>query len=67
MDNKENLLSLEEAARRLGMKTVTLRMWASRRRIARCKIGRAVRIPESEVARIIHESLIPAAPEHGSR
>ena len=63
MNEKENLLSLEEAAKRLGMKTITLRMWASRRKIARCKIGRAVRIPESEIKRIIESSLIPALPE----
>jgi excisionase family DNA binding protein len=57
------LLSIEDAARRLGLKPVTLRMWASRRKIARCKIGRAVRIPESEIERIIASSLIPALPE----
>ena len=63
MDTKQNLLTLEQASQRLGMKVVTLRMWASRRKIARCKIGRSVRIPESEIARIIESSLIPAAPE----
>jgi excisionase family DNA binding protein len=59
---KEVLVTLEEAARQLGMKTVTLRMWASQRKIARCKIGRAVRIPQSEIDRIIESSLIPASP-----
>jgi excisionase family DNA binding protein len=67
MKDHETLVSLEEAARRLGMKTVTLRMWASRRKIARCKIGRAVRIPESEIERIIESSMIPAILERGSR
>jgi excisionase family DNA binding protein len=60
---KQTLLTLEEAAGRLGMKVVTLRMWAVRRRIARCKIGRSVRIPESEIDRIIESSLVPALPE----
>jgi excisionase family DNA binding protein len=62
---KENnvLLTLEQAAARLGMKPVTLRMWASSRKIARCKIGRAVRIPESEIQKIIERNLIPALPE----
>jgi excisionase family DNA binding protein len=60
---KQTLLTLEEAAGRLGMKVVTLRMWAARRRIARCKIGRSVRIPSDEVDRIIEASLIPALPE----
>jgi excisionase family DNA binding protein len=65
--NDTKLLTLEEAARRLGLKPVTLRMWASARKIARCKIGRAVRIPESEVLRIIEHSLIPALPERSAR
>jgi excisionase family DNA binding protein len=67
MNTKENLLTLEQAAQRLGMKTITLRMWASRRKIARCKIGRSVRIPESEIARIVETSLIPALPERAAR
>jgi excisionase family DNA binding protein len=67
MKTYETLVSLEEAARRLGMKPVTLRMWASRRKIARCKIGRSVRIPESEIERVIESSMIPALPERIAR
>jgi excisionase family DNA binding protein len=62
-DSKNPLLTLDEAAHRLGLKPVTLRMWATQRKIARCKIGRAVRIPESEIERIVASSLIPALPE----
>ena len=61
--NDTKLLTLEQAAERLGLKPVTLRMWASARKIARVKIGRAVRVPESEIARIIERGLIPALPE----
>jgi excisionase family DNA binding protein len=57
------LLTLEQAAERLGMKVVTVRMWASRRKIARVKIGRSVRIPESEITKLIECSTIPALPE----
>jgi excisionase family DNA binding protein len=58
------LLTLEQAAERLGLKPVTLRMWASGRKIARVKVGpRAVRIPESEIQKIIERGLIPALPE----
>ncbi len=64
---KRNLLTLEQAAERLGMKVVTLRMWAANRKIARCKIGRSVRIPESEIERIVEHSLIPALPERAPR
>ncbi len=65
--NDTKLLTLEQAAARLGMKVVTLRMWASGRKIARCKIGRSVRIPESEIDRLIERNLIPALPERNAR
>jgi excisionase family DNA binding protein len=54
------LLSIAEAAERLGLRPVTIRLWASERKIARVKLGRAVRIPESEIARLINVNLIPA-------
>jgi excisionase family DNA binding protein len=60
---QSKLLTLEQAAERLGLKPVTLRMWASARKIARVKIGRAVRIPESEIVKIIERGLIPALPD----
>jgi excisionase family DNA binding protein len=65
--NDTKLLTLEQAAERLGMRPVTLRMWASSRKIARVKLGRAVRIPESEIAKIIERGLIPALPERHAR
>jgi len=66
MDAK--LLTLEQAAERLGLKVVTVRMWASARKIARVKIGRrAVRIPETEIEKIIERGLIPALPECDAR
>lgn len=64
---KEVLLTLEQAAERLGMRPVTLRMWAAKRKIARCKIGRSVRIPVSEIERLIESSTIPALPERSMR
>ena len=61
------LLTLEQAAERLGMKPVTLRMWANQRRITRCKLGRSVRIPETEIEKIIERGLIPALPGRNER
>ena len=58
------LLRVEEAAERLAVKESTVRAWLLRRRIGRVRIGRrAVRIPASEVARIIAEGTIPARAE----
>ncbi len=56
------LLSIEEAAQRLGLRPVTLRLWAAGRKLARVKLVRRVLIPENEVERLIAENLIPVAP-----
>jgi excisionase family DNA binding protein len=58
-----NLLSIEEAALRLGLKPVTVRQWAGARKIARVKLGRRVLILASEIERLIEASTIPALPE----
>jgi excisionase family DNA binding protein len=57
------LNSIEQTAARLGVKPVTIRMWAAARRIARVKLGRRVLIPESEIERLILENTIPRLPE----
>ena len=57
------LLSVEEAAAKLGLRPVTIRQWAAARKIARVKLGRRVLIPVSEIARLIEASTIPSLPE----
>lgn len=56
------MLSIAEAARRLGLKEGTVRLWISRRKIAHVKLGRAVRVPQEEIERLIRENTIPARP-----
>jgi excisionase family DNA binding protein len=54
-------LRVEEFAARLNIKPSTARAWLLRRRIAKIRVGsRAVRIPASEVDRILSEGMIPA-------
>lgn len=48
-----------EAGIRLGLKPVTIRKKISRREITHIKLGRSIRIPESEILRIIRENTIP--------
>ena len=56
MENTEPLLTVGEAARFLAIKPGTVRAWCYQRRLARVSVGRrAVRIPVSEVRRIIRE------------
>jgi excisionase family DNA binding protein len=64
MQQKNNdLISVPEAAARLGLRPVTIRMWAAARKISRVKLGRRVLIPASEIDRLIECSTIPALPE----
>lgn len=64
MKQNDHLLSIEQFAARLGLRPVTVRQWAARRRVTRIKLGRRTLIPESEAERLIEVGTIPALP-HG--
>jgi excisionase family DNA binding protein len=61
------LLSIPQVAARLGLKPVTIRQWAMRRKLSRVKLGRRVLIPATEIERLIEASTIPALPERDAR
>jgi excisionase family DNA binding protein len=55
------MLTVAQAAQRLGIKEGTLRLWLAQRRLTYCRLGRrAIRLDESEVSRLIREGTIPA-------
>lgn len=57
------LLTVEQAAEALALKPSTIRAWILYRRLAVVRPGgRSVRVPVSEVERIITEGLTPARP-----
>jgi excisionase family DNA binding protein len=56
----DRLLTVREAAARTGHKEATWRAWILLRRVAYHKVGRSVRIAESDLTRMIEESRIPA-------
>lgn len=56
----DRLLNIEEFAGLLGVTQSCVRRWILERRINVIKIGRLVRIAESEVDRIIAEGTRPA-------
>lgn len=59
----QRLLNAAEFAEFLNVKVSTVRAWCLRRRISFCRInGKAVRIPFSEVRRIIEAGMVPARP-----
>ncbi len=64
----DNLLTGAQVAEMLGLKPVTIRQWIAKRKLASVKVGdRAVRIPASEVEKIIERGFIPALPERAPR
>jgi excisionase family DNA binding protein len=56
----EELYRVHEAARPLGMKTRTIREWIVNGKIGHVRLGRSVRIPISEVRRLIADNYRPA-------
>jgi excisionase family DNA binding protein len=54
------LLKLDEAAERLGLKLSTLRFWVWQRKIEVVRVGRAVRVKEDSIQRLIEEGTMPA-------
>lgn len=54
------LLRLEEAAERLGLKLSTVRFWVWQRKIEIVRVGRAVRVKEDTVERLIEDGTVPA-------
>jgi excisionase family DNA binding protein len=59
--NTGPLLTVAQTAALLAVKESTIRAWLLARRLSRVRVGRrAVRIPATEVERIIAEGTIPA-------
>jgi excisionase family DNA binding protein len=61
------LRTVEQAAADLGLSVHTIRAWIARRKIGHVRLGRAVRIPATEIARLIEQGTIPACPRGGRR
>jgi len=58
--NLEQLYSFEEAAALTGIKVPTWRAWAARRKIPVVRLGRRIKLRESDLKKLIESSLIPA-------
>ena len=54
------LLTIADACERTGLKEPTMRLKIYRREIDYVKLGRAVRIPESAIEKLIEENMVPA-------
>jgi excisionase family DNA binding protein len=54
------LRTVDEAAADLAVSPLTVRDWIWRRKIGVHRIGRCVRIPDHEIARIVESGYAPA-------
>jgi excisionase family DNA binding protein len=63
----KQLRTVEQAAEDLNLSVHTIRAWIARRKIACVRLGRAVRVPVTEIERLLDEGTIPAAPSRVRR
>ena len=61
---RSKLNSLPQAAEQLGVTVKCLRSWIYRRTIPYVKVGRAVRISDETIEKIINRGSVPALEEH---
>jgi excisionase family DNA binding protein len=58
--NSNRPLTVEETAEALNLSQACIRAWISRRRIGCVRLGRAIRIPQTEIQRLLSEGSRPA-------
>ena len=58
--------TVTEAAAALGLSVHTIRAWVATRKIAYLRLGRAIRIPVSEIQRLIDASTVPVQRRKGA-
>ena len=59
------LRTVEQAAADLCVSVHTVRAWVATRKIGCVRLGRAIRIPASEIARLVERGTIPALDDRG--
>jgi excisionase family DNA binding protein len=57
---KSKPLTVREAAEALNLSQPTIRAWLSQRRISFIQLGRAIRIPASEIDRLLSQGMVSA-------
>jgi excisionase family DNA binding protein len=51
--------TVRQVAEELGLAPVTIRTWMAQRKLRYVRLGRAVRIPDTEVRRIVDSGTVP--------
>jgi excisionase family DNA binding protein len=58
-------LTVRQAAQELNVSIHTIRAWMAQRRLGYVRLGRAVRIPETEIRRLLERGTVPARRDVG--
>lgn len=66
-EKQAGLRTVEQAASELCVSVHTVRAWIARRRLGHVRLGRAIRVPGSEIQRLIDRGTVPALPEGSGR
>jgi excisionase family DNA binding protein len=61
------LETIDTFAQKLNMSPHTIRAWIAQHRLGYVKLGAAIRIPTSEIERLVKSGFTPAREEGGSR
>ncbi len=56
----EKPLTVAQAAEELNLSAACIRAWILHRKLGVLRLGRAVRIPRSEIRRLLEEGAVPA-------
>ena len=51
--------TVEQAATELNLSRATIRAWIAQRRLGHVRLGRAIRIPVSEIQRVLESGYVP--------
>jgi excisionase family DNA binding protein len=54
------MLSIAEFSKAVNLKECTIRAWVNGRKLTVIRLGRRIRIPETELTRLIAENTVPA-------
>jgi excisionase family DNA binding protein len=60
MKSEQPVRTIAQTAEELGLSPATIRAWIRQRRIGYVRLGRAIRIPASEIQRIVERGTVHA-------
>ena len=55
--------TVKQAAEELNLSVFTIRSWIAQRKIVHVRLGRAIRVPASEIQRLLDRGTVPLARE----